>query len=137
MSTLYYKTLFHRTIHGAYHTHGYCVPYGTWRKMAWVVDEWHPQGCMCDVTPRPGHTYVRATWPPRNRGRGESLTSPRRMASKFRALRAFQLRIEGYTWRQIAARLGFKDKSGAWRAVNRLFTQEWLDKQRKKAWANH
>lgn len=64
-------------------------------------------------------TYTRETWPPRGRGRGESLTSPRRIAAKQRAAKALQLRMDGYTWRMIAASLGYKCPSGAWRAVRR------------------
>ena len=90
------------------------------RKYAWVKDEFHPHGILADVTPEPGRSYTRATFPPRGRGRGESLTSPRRIEAKQRAYRALQLWRSGLTWQSIARRLGYKDKSGAWRAVRRL-----------------
>jgi hypothetical protein len=66
------------------------------RKMAYINDELHPRwlyphGVLADVTPRPERTYTRATWPPRGRGRGESLTSPRRIEAKLRAHKAYAL----------------------------------------------
>src|SRR5882762_11924855 len=54
------------------------APQQTWSKPprlegnVWIDDE----------TPLPGHTYTRATWPPRGQGRGESLSSPRRIEAK-------------------------------------------------------
>ncbi len=67
------------------------------------------------------HPYTRETWPPRGRGRGESLTSGRRIQAKLRALEVIQLRRAGHTYAMIAVRLGFRDKSGAWRALHRCF----------------
>jgi hypothetical protein len=90
-----------------------------YRKTAWIKDEFHPDGIVADVTPAPGHSYTRATWPPRGRGRGESLTSPRRIEAKLRAAKALELRSQGHSWETIARRLGYRDRSGAWRAVRR------------------
>src|SRR5438876_10387271 len=78
-----------------------------------------PDGTLCDVTPAPGRSYTRETWPPRGRGRGESLLSPRRIEAKLRVLAIFQMRQEGHTWAHIATTLGFKDASGPWRAMRR------------------
>lgn len=94
-----------------------------------IAYRWHfppklvelPDGRVIDATPAPGCTYTRDTWPPRGRGRGESLYSPRRMEAKLRAQKVLQMRIEGYTWEAIAQNLGFKDRSGPWRAVRRTF----------------
>jgi len=95
-------------------------------KLAYVNDEFHPKslypgGVLADVSPAPGRTYTRATWPPRGRGRGESLSSARRIEAKLRAYKALQMRRAGSSWRLIAARLGFRDRSGPWRAVRRLY----------------
>jgi hypothetical protein len=68
----------------------------------------HP--CSC------GRTY----WPPIGRGRGESLTSPRRLAAKMRAVEVLRLHVRGASYAEIAARLGYRDASGAWRAEQRL-----------------
>ena len=67
----------------------------------------HP--CSC------GRTF----WPPVGRGRGESLTSPRRITAKMRAVEVLRLRCQGYTYAMIGARLGLSE-SGAWRAEQRL-----------------
>src|SRR6266851_3119786 len=92
----------------------------TWQEFAWIRDIFHPDGVWADVTPRPGCRYTAATWPPRHRGRGESMTSPRRCDAFLRAAEAIHLRChEQLTWAEIAARLGFRDKSGAWRAAPR------------------
>ena len=80
-----------------------------------------PDGTIIDVTPAPGCSYTRDTWPPRGRGRGESLTSPRRIEAKVRAAKAVQLRFEGYSFDAIAHTLGFKDRSGAWHAIRRTY----------------
>ena len=56
---------------------------------------------------------------PRGRGRGESKTSPRRIAAKLRAADAIRLRAAGATYQAIALHLGFRDASGAWRAIDR------------------
>ncbi len=101
------------------------------RKLVWIRDEFHPYGTWSDETPAPGRSYTRATWPPRGRGRGESLTSPRRIEAKFRAAEAWRLHYhEQLTWDAIARQLGFKDRSGPWRAVRRLVDQ--LDRQAAK-----
>lgn len=88
-------------------------------KTAWIVDELHPHGVWADVSPAPHCTYTRATWPPRGRGRGESLTSPRRIEAKLRAAQVLELRFAGYTWDSIARKCGFRDPSGPWRAIRR------------------
>lgn len=112
------------------------APHRRWRKEAWINDEMHPkslypQGVLADVTPRPGHTYTRDTWPPRGRGRGQSLTSPRRIEAKLRAQRVIQLRMQGMTWDTIARIEGFKDRSGPFRAVQRAFSH--LDNDRARS----
>jgi AraC-like DNA-binding protein len=56
---------------------------------------------------------------PRGRGRGESKTSPRRIEAKLRAAEAARLRVGGATYAEIARRLGYRDASGAWRAIDR------------------
>jgi hypothetical protein len=61
----------------------------------------------------------RQSYPPVGRGRGESLTSERRMAAQLRSLEALRLRRQGYSWKVIAAHLGYRDASGPWRAVRR------------------
>lgn len=78
-----------------------------------------PDGTVIDATPAPGNTYTRDTWPPRGRGRGESLTSPRRIEAKLRAAEVIKMRQQGYTYQQIADALGFADGSGAYRALRR------------------
>lgn len=90
-------------------------------KTAWITDELHPKGVWADVTPAPGCTFTRATWPPRGRGRGESLTSPRRIEAKLRTAQIIRLRKDGHTWDTIARMCGFKDPSGPWRAVRRAY----------------
>lgn len=50
-------------------------------------------------------------------GRGESKTSPRRIAAKERAKRALELRQAGATYEEIAEALGYEDRSGPYRAV--------------------
>lgn len=90
-----------------------------------------PDGTLCDATPAPGHTYTRYTWPPRGRGRGESLLSPRRVAAKLRTLEVIKLRRQGCTWQHIAGRLGFKDASGPYRAYKRAVDRMEWDRQRR------
>jgi hypothetical protein len=86
-----------------------------------------PDGTLCDVTPAPGHTYTRYTWPPRGRGRGESLYSPRRIAAKLRAYQVIRLHVAGYTYEQIAHAPGFRDASGPYRAMKRTFDRiDWV-----------
>lgn len=105
----------------------------TWDKQEWITDELHPQGILADVTPSPGCTYTRATWPPRGRGRGESLYSPRRISAKLRAVEVFRLRASGHTWQSIANMLGFRDASGPYRAWRRIEDRVTWDEQRKQA----
>jgi hypothetical protein len=62
----------------------------------------------------------RTLWPPHGRGRGESLTSPRRVDAKLKALEAMHLHVAGETYKDIARRLGYRSASGAWMAVQRL-----------------
>src|SRR5262249_38937908 len=90
-----------------------------------------PDGTWCDVTPAPGRTYTRYTWPPRGRGRGESLYSPRRIAAKLRAYQVIRLHVAGYTYEQIAPKLGFRDASGAYRAMKRTLDRIDWDRQRR------
>ncbi len=93
---------------------------------AWI------DGHMIDITPGPGRYYTKDTWPPRGRGRGESLLSPRRIEARQRAHQALALWRAGYTWQAIARMLGYADKSGAWRAVRRLYDRHHFDEQRKE-----
>ena len=120
---------------------GILAPCHFQRKVAYANDELHPKslyphGILMDVTPAPGRTYTSTTWPPRGRGRGESLTSPRRIEAKNRAARALSLWQIGATWQQIADQLGFADRSGAWRAVRRLIIrqdhEQWLKEEARK-----
>ena len=91
-----------------------------------------PDGTICDVTPAPGCTYTRYTWPPRGRGRGESLYSPRRIEAKLRAAKVIEMRLGGHhTWEHIARTLGFKDASGAYRAYKRTFDRIDWDNDRR------
>jgi hypothetical protein len=90
-------------------------------------------GKIWDVTPAPGNTYTRETWPPRGRGRGESLSSPRRIAAKFRATAVIRMRMGGATWTSIAAALGYRDHSGAYRAWKRTLDRlNWDDQRREE-----
>lgn len=86
---------------------------------------------------RPDQTYTRKPcscgrelWPPKGRGRGESLSSPRRVAAKLKSLQALELHAKGYTYAQIARKLGYRDTSGAWRAVQRVRDDD-------AAWSNY
>src|SRR6266566_7780152 len=115
----------------SYIAYGCFVPHGSYRKYDVIYDEFHPQGVYADVTPRPGRTYTRATWPPRKRGRGAALDSPRRCEAKLRTIKALQMRRAGYGWPAIARMLGFKDASGPWRAVNRAVTR--IEHERMRA----
>src|SRR5260370_41834300 len=96
-----------------------------------------PDGSMIDATPAPGRTYTRETWPPRGRGRGESLYSPRRIEAKLRAAQVVHMRFAGHTWQHIADALGFKDRSGPWRATRRLYDQLDPERQRKAELSRH
>jgi len=113
-------------VSSAYQTFGYFVPHGSHRKESMCAD-----GTVIDVTPRPGCTYTCETWPPRGRGRGESLSSPRRCDAKLKAIRALRMRRAGYTWQTIAKKLGFKDASGPWRCANRAITR--IEHERMRA----
>jgi len=110
------------------------APRLSWRKTE-VAYNWAdvPDGTLCDVTPAPGRTYTRYTWPPRGRGRGESLYSPRRIAAKLRTVEVIRMRIDGHTWQQIARVLGFKDASGPYRAFKRTIDRiNWDRDQRNR-----
>ena len=79
---------------------------------------------------RSGDTYThepcscgRPLWPPRGRGRGESLLSPRRIAATLRTAEALRLRIEGATYAAIARQLGYRTRGGAWRAIHRALAR--------------
>jgi len=91
----------------------------TARRLSWRKEEWIG-GCLHDTTPRAGNTYTRETWPPRGRGRGESLYSIRRVHAKLRAIEVFRLRIQDKTWQHIADTLGYRTASGAYRAYKRM-----------------
>jgi hypothetical protein len=95
---------------------------------------WHrwietPDG-LVEVNPAPGRTYTQETWPPRGRGRGESLTSPRRIAAKLRTCQVLQMRRAGHTWGAIARALGFRDASGPYRAYRRAVDRVDFDRER-------
>jgi hypothetical protein len=92
-----------------------------------------PDGTICDATPASGRTYTRLTWPPRGRGRGESLTSPRRIAAKLRTAEVIRLRGDGHTWDHIARVTGFKDASGPYRAYKRAIDRAEWDRKRRAA----
>jgi hypothetical protein len=113
------------------------APRQSWRKEDWVYGKQAallgcPDGTYCDLTPAPGRTYTRATYPPRGRGRGESLTSPRRIEAKLRAALVFELHMAGLTYATIAHMLGFRDGSGAYRAQKRLLDRMNWDRDRKE-----
>jgi hypothetical protein len=91
-----------------------------------------PDGELLFINPMPGRTYTADTWPPRGRGRGESLTSPRRLAAKVRAGKVIRLHAAGYTYAQIARHLGFRDASGAYRAMKRAVDRLEWDKARRE-----
>jgi hypothetical protein len=90
-------------------------------------------GMLIDTTPAPGNTFTRDTWPPRGRGRGESLLSPRRVAAKMRSIEVIRLRAQGLTFTQIARNLGFRDGSGAYRAMKRSLDRiDWDERRREE-----
>lgn len=100
----------------------------TAKKQSWT--RYELQGNVwVDVSPQPCHTYTRATWPPRGRGRGESLLSPRRIEAKLRTIEVIELRRQGHTWDSIARTLGFKDPSGPYRAMKRAMDRVDWDRQ--------
>jgi hypothetical protein len=99
------------------------VPYEALWSDAWDGER------LCPHTPHQRYTRYpcscgRELWPPRNRGRGEPLTSPRRIAAKLKAVDALALRVQGWSFRVIAAKLGYKTTSGAWQAVQRIRDHE-------------
>jgi len=105
------------------------APRQSWHKEEWI------DGCMHDTTPAPGNTYTHETWPPRGRGRGESLISPRRVAAKLRAVQVVKLRIQDHTWASIARQLGFKDASGPYRAYKRIIDRiDWDEARAYEMW---
>ncbi len=63
----------------------------------------------------------------RGRGRGESRFSPRRVAAVLRSAEALRLRAAGATFETIALALGFRDRSGAYRAVDRALQSTLAD----------
>lgn len=97
------------------------------RKEVWIDGE------LVDVTPEPGRTFTRQTWPPPKRGRGESLLSPRRVEAKLRAVEAIKLRKEGMTWAKIAAHLGYSQASGAFKAVQRMLDRYDVIEQQQRS----
>jgi hypothetical protein len=78
------------------------------------------------IVERDGELYGRVTWPPRGRGRGESLSSPRRIVGKIRQGLAVRLRGRGMTYREIALRVGYADKSVARRAIVAAVERRWM-----------
>jgi hypothetical protein len=113
------------------------APRQSWRKQEWITDELHPHGVLADVTPAPGRTYTRSTWPPRGRGRGESLLSPRRIEAKLRTVEVIRLRAEGHTWEVIARKLGYSDASGPYRAYKRAVDRMDWDRHRAAELRKH
>jgi hypothetical protein len=67
------------------------------------------QPCVCG----------RPLWPPRGRGRGESLLSPRRAQVWLRTGDMYSDYWRGMSWRKIAKKYGYAGPSGAWQAVYR------------------
>ncbi len=89
-----------------------------------------------DVYTREPCSCGRELWPPRGRGRGESLSSPRRIEAKVKALHAMELHCLGVTYDSIARQLGYRTRGGAWRAVQRIRDQHaawerWKAEQRR------
>jgi hypothetical protein len=102
-------------------------PYLRQRYDPCVADNYDPDR---ECPHKPWQTYTkypcscgRELWPPRGRGRGESLTSPRRLKAKKRVIEAMRLRAQGYTFRAIAEKLGYSSRKTAWRAVRRCIDQ--------------
>ncbi len=91
-----------------------------------------PDGTLLDATPEPGRTFTRHTYPPRGRGRGESLTSPRRLHAKQRTIEALKLRQAGESFETIARKLGYKGASGPWHALNRMMSRLQWDERRRE-----
>lgn len=93
----------------------------------WDVEHMDP---LRECHHTPAQTYTRRPcscgrplWPPHGRGRGESLTSPRRIAAKLRALDALQMVCMGYSYETIARQLGYRHRGSAYHAVQRLRDQ--------------
>jgi hypothetical protein len=89
----------------------------------------------CEHTPDQQYTREpcscgRPLWPPRGRGRGESTYSPRRLAALARTREAHRLYAQGWTYEAIARALGYRDRSGPWRALQRA--RDW-----DAAWLNY
>lgn len=104
----------------------------TAQRQSWHKTEWI-DGILTDVTPAPGRTFTHETYPPRGRGRGESLTSPRRVAAKLRTSQVIRMRGQGRTWQEIARELGFKDASGPYRAYKRAIDRvDWNARRRQE-----
>jgi len=61
----------------------------------------------------------RPVWPPRGRGRGESLSSPRRIQAHMQVVEMMRLRRTNGTWQQIARRYGYISRSGPYQLVRR------------------
>lgn len=91
------------------------------------LDAYADAGILRVCEHKPWQTYSRypcecgrSLWPPRGRGRGEPLTSPRRVEALVRAQVALEMRQErDATWGEIAAALGFTCRASAWKAVRR------------------
>lgn len=112
---------------------GYLVGVGNDRGIDYLADDVDFTR-VCEHTPDQTYTREpcscgRSLWPPRGRGRGESLTSPRRLDAKLKGLDVWELHRRGWTYKQIARQLGYADASGAWRAEQRLRDQQtaWLN----------
>lgn len=56
-------------------------------------------------------------------GKGESKSSARRTEAKEKAARVINMRKAGIPWEVIAQRVGFKDKSGAYRCYERAIKE--------------
>jgi hypothetical protein len=52
-----------------------------------------------------------------------SKTSPKQLSAKEKAIKALDYRKQGWAFREIAAKLGYKTESGARNAVNRLLAK--------------
>lgn len=93
---------------------------------------------FCEHTPDEVYTREpcscgRELWPPRGRGRGESMLSRRRVAAKLKAIEAEKLHIQGWTYAAIARKLGYQTPSGVWRAIQRLrdYRAAWVNYERR------
>lgn len=65
----------------------------------------------------------RDLWPPRGRGRGEALSSPRRVVAQSRIPEMIEMYGKGATWAQIAEAFGYAGPSGPWQLVYRTLDQ--------------